>query len=233
LNLQLPDILARIREFTSVPLAVGFGVATRDHFNYIADAGADGVVIGSRLVNVISSSDPAKVAQNVEAYCRQVSGKDEPTRLRSPLATSTPTTDANSTSKKPKTIDREVLPARFGQFGGQYVPEALVDCLAELEEAHKNAMKDPEFWKEFHSHFGYINRPSNLYLAENLTKEAGGANIWLKREDLSVVLATTFPLLGLMGHFSNHTGSHKINNAIGQVRFSYSFYLTDGNQRHP
>jgi tryptophan synthase len=191
LNLELPDILARIRDFTSVPLAVGFGVATRDHFNYVADAGADGVVIGSRLVNVINSSDPAGVAQSVEAYCRRVSGKDEPARVRSPLATSPSTTSANGTSNKPRTTDQEVLPARFGQFGGQYVPEALVDCLAELEEAHKNAMKDPEFWKEFHSHFGYINRPSNLYLAENLTKEAGGANIWLKREDLSVV----FPLL--------------------------------------
>lgn len=83
-------------------------------------------------------------------------------------------------------------------------------------------MKDPEFWKEFRSHFGYINRPSNLYLAENLTKEAGGANIWLKREDLSVVMVVSFLLLGLMYHFSNHTGSHKINNAIGQVLFSRS-----------
>ncbi|KAF7778545.1 hypothetical protein Agabi119p4_2890 [Agaricus bisporus var. burnettii] len=199
LNLELPDILARIREFTSVPLAVGFGVATRDHFNYVADAGADGVVIGSRLVNIISSSSPAEIAQKVEAYCRRVSGKGEPAHVRSPLATSPRTTDASPNDNKPITIDQEVLPPRFGQFGGQYVPEALVDCLAELEEAHKTAMKDPEFWKEFRSHFGYINRPSNLYLAENLTKEAGGANIWLKREDL------------------NHTGSHKINNAIGQI----------------
>ncbi|KDN34599.1 hypothetical protein RSAG8_12298, partial [Rhizoctonia solani AG-8 WAC10335] len=91
------------------------------------------------------------------------------------------------------------LPARFGAFGGQYVPEALVDCLVELEEAHKAALADPEFWKEFEGLYGYMNRPSKLYLAERLTEATGGARIWFKREDL------------------NHTGSHKINNAIGQI----------------
>ncbi|KAJ3567949.1 hypothetical protein NP233_g6028 [Leucocoprinus birnbaumii] len=198
LNTELPDILARIRDFTTVPLAVGFGVANRDHFNYAVDAGADGVVIGSKLVHVIGDSPAGQIAQNVEAYCREVSGRGQPIRVRSPLPT-TPRVKSPETNGNAKTVDVEVLPPRFGQFGGQYVPEALVDCLSELEAAHKAAMADPEFIKEFQSHFGYINRPSNLYLAENLTKEAGGANIWLKREDL------------------NHTGSHKINNAIGQI----------------
>jgi tryptophan synthase len=54
----------------------------------------------------------------------------------------------------------------------------------ELEEAHKSATGDPEFWKEFESYYGYMNRPSNLHLAEKLTKQGGGAKIWLKREDL-------------------------------------------------
>jgi tryptophan synthase len=76
------------------------------------------------------------------------------------------------------------LPHKFGQFGGQYVPEALFDCLTELEAAHKAAVEDPSFWKEFESLFGYMNRPSNLYFAEKLTEKAGGAKIWLKREDL-------------------------------------------------
>ncbi|KAF5358518.1 hypothetical protein D9756_001361 [Leucocoprinus leucothites] len=199
LNTELPDILARIRDFTSVPLAVGFGVANRTHFNYAVDAGADGVVIGSKLVHVIGGSPPGEIAQRVEAYCREVTGRDEPPRVRSPLPSTPRVKSPNSANGTAKTVDVEVLPPRFGQFGGQYVPEALVDCLVELEAAHKSAMADPEFLKEFRSHFGYINRPSNLYLAENLTKEAGGANIWLKREDL------------------NHTGSHKINNAIGQI----------------
>jgi len=60
-------------------------------------------------------------------------------------------------------------------------------------------LADPEFWRDFEGLYGYINRPSNLYLAERLTEHAGGARIWFKREDL------------------NHTGSHKINNAIGQI----------------
>ena len=55
-NTALPDIIARIKEYTDVPLAVGFGVATRQHFDYVAESGADGVVIGSRLVEVIKTS---------------------------------------------------------------------------------------------------------------------------------------------------------------------------------
>ena len=91
------------------------------------------------------------------------------------------------------------LPDRFGIFGGAYVPEALVDCLTELETEYIKAKNDPAFWKEYEDMFGYMNRPSELYLAERLTEQMGGAKIWLKREDL------------------NHTGSHKINNAVGQV----------------
>ena len=72
------------------------------------------------------------------------------------------------------------LPARFGAFGGAYVPESLVDSLSELEQAHKSALADPSFWKEFEGMYGYMNRPSNLYLAERLTEHAGGAKIWMK-----------------------------------------------------
>ncbi|KAJ1553733.1 tryptophan synthetase [Cladochytrium tenue] len=94
---------------------------------------------------------------------------------------------------------RHLIDDHFGQFGGQFAPEALVDCLAELEHAYDVALKDPEFWKEFRSYYDYMSRPSSLHKAERLTAIAGGAQIWLKREDL------------------NHTGSHKINNALGQA----------------
>ncbi|KIK08780.1 hypothetical protein K443DRAFT_672296 [Laccaria amethystina LaAM-08-1] len=200
MNNALPDILARVRTYTSIPLAVGFGVATRDHFNVVCDAGADGVVIGSRLVSVIKDAPKEDIARHVEAYCREISQIGQPTRIRSALAVQLPSQELKDGIPASNiTSDPVALPARFGSYGGQYVPEALVDCLAELEEAHKAAIADPEFWKEFRSHFNYMNRPSQFYLAENLTKDAGGANIWLKREDL------------------NHTGSHKINNAIGQI----------------
>ena len=184
MNTALPDIIARVREYARVPLAVGFGVATRDHFNTVADAGADGVVIGSRLVTVIKNAPLGQIGRHVEAFCDEISQKGNPVRVRPhPARVTTPETSTTINS----TLDN-VLPPRFGQFGGQYVPEALVDCLAELEQAHKSAMADPEFQKELQSHFGYINRPSQIYLAENLTKDAGGANIWLKREDLYVLL---------------------------------------------
>ncbi|KDQ60898.1 hypothetical protein JAAARDRAFT_124358 [Jaapia argillacea MUCL 33604] len=204
MNSALPDIIARVRQYATVPLAVGFGVATREHFDVVADAGADGVVVGSKLVSVMKTSPPSQVAANVEAYCRELSLKGQPSKPRTPPVSgivTTPTVNVNRDGPPVSNSASEptVLPARFGEFGGQYVPEALFDCLVELEEAHKTAVSDPEFWKEFESYYGYMNRPSKLYFAGSLTKHAGGANIWLKREDL------------------NHTGSHKINNAIGQI----------------
>ncbi|WP_202903330.1 tryptophan synthase subunit beta [Gorillibacterium massiliense] len=89
---------------------------------------------------------------------------------------------------------------RFGKFGGKYVPETLMNALIELEEAYKLHSKDPEFIKEItYLLKEYSGRPTRLYYAERLTEHLGGAKIYLKREDL------------------NHTGAHKINNAIGQA----------------
>ena len=102
--------------------------------------------------------------------------------------------------------EAELTPSRFGEFGGQYVPESLMDCLAELEQGFNDANNDPKFWEEFRSYYPYMSRPSSLHKASRLTdhvrkdcKPGMGANLFLKREDL------------------NHTGSHKINNAIGQI----------------
>ena len=88
---------------------------------------------------------------------------------------------------------------RFGPYGGRFVPETLMFALDELTKAYSEASQDPAFMAEFRRILNeYVGRPSRLYFAERLTKEAGGAKIYLKREDL------------------NHTGAHKINNAIGQ-----------------
>jgi len=89
---------------------------------------------------------------------------------------------------------------RFGIHGGQYVPETLMNEIIELEKAYKEAMEDPEFVRELDALLkDYAGRPSLLYFAERMTEDLGGAKIYLKREDL------------------NHTGSHKINNVLGQV----------------
>ncbi len=89
---------------------------------------------------------------------------------------------------------------RFGEFGGQYVPETLMNELIHLEEAYNHYKNDPEFVAELDSLMkNYAGRPSRLYYAEKMTRDLGGARIYLKREDL------------------NHTGAHKINNCLGQV----------------
>lgn len=180
-NSELPDILARIRKHTTVPLAVGFGVATRTHFDAVAEAGADGVVVGSRLVSLMKTAEnPIKA---VEDFCRELKGPSSSSSTASVQSTQYHYPVVAGISRLTGTT---LLPPRFGQFGGQYVPEALFDCLIELEEAHNAAREDPAFWAEFESHYGYMNRPSKLYFAESLTKHANGAKIWLKREDLYV-----------------------------------------------
>lgn len=89
---------------------------------------------------------------------------------------------------------------RFGEFGGQYVPETVMNAVSELQEAYEHYKKDPGFLAELHDlYHNYAFRPSLLYYAEKMTRDLGGAKIYIKREDL------------------NHTGSHKINNALGQV----------------
>jgi tryptophan synthase beta chain len=97
---------------------------------------------------------------------------------------------------------RQTLPdasGHFGPFGGQFVPETLMTALAELAEAYQQARKDELFQRELASLLrDYAGRPTPAYFAENLSQRVGGARIYLKREDLA------------------HTGSHKINNALGQ-----------------
>ncbi|MDI9510253.1 MAG: tryptophan synthase subunit beta [Clostridiales bacterium] len=89
---------------------------------------------------------------------------------------------------------------RFGIHGGQYIPEVLMNAIHELEEAYNHYKNDKEFIEELNFLYeNYAGRPSSLYYAENMTKDLKGPKIYLKREDL------------------NHTGSHKINNVLGQV----------------
>ena len=191
MNVELPNILKRVRQYATVPLAVGFGVATRQHFDAVVNAGADGVVIGSRIVSIIKSSSPQDIVKNVENYCSEITlkGKEQPSHNGKATNGHVTMPVVNESRKDEPTVcntasDPTVLPARFGEFGGQYVPEALVDCLVELEAAHKSAMADKAFWDEFKGLYGYMNRPSILYYSERLTEHAGGAKIWLKREDL-------------------------------------------------
>lgn len=227
LNAALPQLLERVKKYSgNVPAAVGFGVSTRDHFVSVGQI-ADGVVIGSQIINTLMKAEPGQGAKAVEEYCAEITGRRN--AQNGGLTREVGMVETMSEAKEPNGVhvdvvvkdedtpdgpgladqlealntdgetDPQAVPSRFGEFGGQYVPESLMDCLSELEEGFNSAKNDPKFWEEYRSYYPYMGRPGQLHLAERLTEHAGGANLWLKREDL------------------NHTGSHKINNALGQI----------------
>ena len=247
LSSGLPDLLDRVHKYSGgVPAAVGFGVSTREHYLEVAKV-AEGVVIGSQIITTIKNAPKGGCAKAVEEYCYSITRRRNPQSSTNGEANGMTATknmniadevSAKDASKQPSSEtngvvhvdemvtekngpgladqlealnsdekeDPELMPSRFGQFGGQYVPESLMDCLAELEKGFNDARNDLKFWDEFRSYYPYMGRPSSLHRAQRLTdhvrkgcKAGYGANLWLKREDL------------------NHTGSHKINNAIGQV----------------
>jgi tryptophan synthase len=226
MNAALPQLLERVHKYSgNIPAAVGFGVSTRDHFLSVGKI-AEGVVIGSQIINTIAQAEPGTAAKKVEEYCDMICGKSSRATTRE-----VGIVEAMSEAKEPNNVHVDKIitdadtpdgpgladqlealnansdgfdeehshPPRFGEFGGQYVPESLMDCLSELEKGFSSAINDEKFWEEYRSYYDWMGRPGKLHLAERLTEHAGGAKIWLKREDL------------------NHTGSHKINNALGQV----------------
>ncbi|MCJ1472030.1 tryptophan synthetase [Lambiella insularis] len=232
LNAALPELLERVHTYSNnVPAAVGFGVSTRDHFLSVSSI-AEGVVIGSEIINRLASAPAGQGAKAVEQYCSEITGRKSGTHNGTNGVTrEVGMVETMAEAKEPNgngvhvdeiigegqngagpgfadqlealnmdgDADPAAIPSRFGEFGGQYVPESLMDCLAELEAGFNEAKDDPKFWEEYRSYYPYMGRPGQLHMAERLTEHAGGANIWLKREDL------------------NHTGSHKINNALGQI----------------
>ena len=242
LNTKLPELLERVNQYSGgIPAAVGFGVSTREHFLSLQEI-AQGVVIGSQIVIELGKAEAGQRGKAVEDYCAQITGRrpgyanntngltrevgivETMSAAKEPNGNTTnglnghqvhvdevitdadrdgpglaDQLDALNVETNGSEPNPDAIPARFGQFGGQYVPESLMDCLAELEEGFQKAKDDPKFWEEFRSYYPYMGRESSCHLAPRLTAEAGGAQIWLKREDL------------------NHTGSHKINNALGQI----------------
>ncbi|KAL2260545.1 hypothetical protein VTK26DRAFT_5412 [Humicola hyalothermophila] len=217
LNAHLPELLARVKKYSgNMPAAVGFGVSTRDHFVSVAQI-ADGVVVGSMIVSTLQNAAKGEEGKSVQEFCSYLCGRtsspeEEATREVGIVETIAGTKEVNGDDVTVDAVVRDTddlvaqlaamhnkIPERFGEFGGQYVPESLMDCLTELEDGFNKIKDDPGFWEEYRSYYPWMGRPGHLHKAERLTEYAGGANIWLKREDL------------------NHTGSHKINNALGQL----------------
>ncbi|KAF7523800.1 hypothetical protein PCG10_006327 [Penicillium crustosum] len=227
LSANIPELLSRVHEYSgNVPAALGFGVSTREHFLSVQEQ-AEAVVIGSQIITVVGKAPAGQAAKAAEEYLSSITGRKrerdaagaftreinvleaiEKAQPSGQVKATKVITDADTPAGPGLADQIEALnvtkdvssqPSRFGEFGGQYVPESLMDCLGELERGFNVANNDPKFWEEFRSYYPYMGRPSSLHMAQRLTEEVGGANIWLKREDL------------------NHTGSHKINNALGQI----------------
>jgi len=188
ISAELPSFIERVRKNVSKPIAIGFGVSTREIKDRMAQLG-EGVVVGSVFIQVMGAAEPGKVAEAVEAKARYFTENTSTVTL--PVCPASPSAE--------RSIVEEPTQGVFGRFGGRYVPETLMGALNELEEAYNKAKEDPSFLEEVRSFDSYVGRPTPLYHAKHLSEVVGGAQIWLKREDLA------------------HTGAHKINNAIGQA----------------
>ena len=194
---DLEDFIGRVRSKTDLPLAVGFGISNPDMVQGVANI-ADGVVVGSQILKAIDGlgdDEPNKIELQAKAVketvahlasgCKQQEGaKNQATKL----------------GQIPAEWNEAAKPSKFGDFGGQYIPETLSVAFEEIEQKYDEIKNDPEFLAELEEYRrDFVGGPTPLHKAERLTEFAGGATIWLKREDLA------------------HTGAHKINNSIGQA----------------
>ena len=193
---DLKDFVTRIRKNSDVPLAVGFGIATPEHVKEVSDI-AEGVVVGSAIIQTIDANlnkTPSERAHALQEFISTLSV------ARTQRQTTKETVEFHTDSSTPHPIMRDISNRNFGDFGGRYIPETLIEAHRELEAAYAEAIADPKFHEQIAFYRReFIGGPTPLYFAENLTKKIGGADIWIKREELA------------------HTGAHKINNAVGQA----------------
>ena len=195
---DLNEFIGRVRSQTDLPLAVGFGISTPAMVSSVANIG-DGVVVGSAILKAVQKAGPSteervsavkKIVSELSAGCKQGNA---------------PENQAKILGRKPEDdvadeIAKLNLNKRFGNFGGQFIPETLSEAFREIEEEYAKIKDDPDFLAELEVYRkDFVGGPTPLHKADRLTEMCGGATIWLKREDLA------------------HTGAHKINNAIGQA----------------
>lgn len=192
---ELGSFVERIRSVTDAPIAVGFGISNSDQFASVGKV-ADGVVVGSAIVSLACKNEK-KIEEERTAslvgFCKELTQHAH--SIKDPM---TAKQESAVNDREGEGVSTKTLDSMFGEFGGCYVPETLMGALDELQREYEKCKDDPEFLAEVESYNDYIGRPSSLHKAERLSELAGGATIWLKREDC------------------NHTGAHKINNAIAQ-----------------
>ncbi|KAJ2547467.1 hypothetical protein EV175_005213 [Coemansia sp. RSA 1933] len=163
----------------------------------------------ARLLSQVKRSVEMPLTIDMGISAHRLFAKAEPVRKHKRISAEKASAKSKKTVAKADMLPRvqeldtmkkeTILPDKFGQFGGLYVAEALYECVLALEKTYVECKNDPAFWEEFRSLYPYMGRPSPLHFAERLTERCSGAKIYLKREDLC------------------HTGSHKINNVVGQL----------------
>jgi tryptophan synthase len=200
----IPKLIFYVRQRSSTaPVAVGFGVSSAEQVADIGGLGATSVVVGSRFITALdelgSFPTPEQCADKVGELAKRLLQAHA-------LAPKTKHWDQRGfTVNAEEDAAQSLAPdffttGSFGQFGGCFIPETLAASHNQLWVEFKKARADPDFLKEFDRYRReYIGGPTPLHYAKRLTELLGGAQIWLKREDLA------------------HTGAHKINNAIGQA----------------
>ncbi|KAG5299972.1 bifunctional tryptophan synthase TRPB [Histoplasma capsulatum] len=185
LSKGLPELLARVHSYSgNIPTALGFGISTREHFLKVQEI-SEGAVIGSQIITVLGEAPAGQRVQKIEEYCTSITGrKVERNTEPEPLTREVGLTEALAHAQEPTnaqvdevvandkksgaslvdqlealnvTGDQAAMPARFGEFGGQYVPESLMDNLLELEAGFNEARNDPKFWEEFRSYYPYMS----------------------------------------------------------------------------
>lgn len=185
---DLKAFVDRVRTHSTVPLAVGFGISTPEHVKEVSEV-AEGIVVGSAIISNIDSSLEKSPADRAKALETFVSSMTAAIAQRGPNA-------GNTKCSTAAPVFKDVSNRNFGDFGGRYIPETLIEAHRELEVAYAAALADPAFHEEVAFYRReFIGGPTPLYFAKNLSKKIGGANIWFKREELA------------------HTGAHKVGGA--------------------
>jgi len=197
---DLGEFITRVRSKTDLPLAVGFGISTPAMVQSVSNL-SDGVVVGSEILKNIASLCGEGATKEDRANATRAKIADLCTGLKQDASkVINQATALGSVPPSPVDAAPRHLETHFGKFGGQFIPETLSYAFREIEEKYNLIKDDPEYLAELAEYRkDFVGGPTPLHLAERLTEYAGGAKIWLKREDLA------------------HTGAHKINNAIGQA----------------
>ena len=189
---DLKDFVDRVKSHSKVPLAVGFGIGTPEQVDEVSQI-AEAVVVGSAIISTIDANIDKDPSTRAEALKNFVSS------LSSGLVSREKDSFVSS-CEVANPPDVEISSRSFGNFGGRYIPETLVEAHRDLEEKYAAALADPSFLEEVNFYRReFIGGPTPLYYAKRLTEKVGGARIWFKREEMA------------------HTGAHKINNAVGQA----------------